>query len=69
MNIGGEGLPPGWSLVSLGELADIVSGITKGQKRGKETELRPVQYLRVANVQRGYLDLGEIRSHIEACRR
>jgi restriction endonuclease S subunit len=65
VNIGGEGLPPGWSLVSLGELADIVSGITKGQKRGKETELRPVQYLRVANVQRGYLDLGEIRT-IEA---
>jgi len=45
----------------LGNLADVVSGVTKGQKfNGRETF--EVPYLRVANVQDGYLDLSEIKT-------
>jgi type I restriction enzyme S subunit len=58
-------LPEGWSWASLDALAEIKGGITKGQKRNPREVLRSVPYLRVANVQRGYLDLKEVRS-IEA---
>jgi type I restriction enzyme, S subunit len=45
-------------------VADIGSGLTKGRKlNGQETIATP--YLRVANVQDGYLDLAEIKT-IEA---
>jgi len=48
----------------LANLADIVSGVTKGRKfNGKPTVMLP--YIRVANVQAGYLDLSEIKD-IEA---
>jgi type I restriction enzyme S subunit len=57
-------LPEGWCWSSLDQLAFVQGGITKGQKRTTE-KLRPVPYLRVANVQRGYLDLSEIKE-IEA---
>jgi type I restriction enzyme S subunit len=51
-------------LVKLGSIADIVSGVTKGRKiRGEK--IKSVPYLRVANVQAGYLDLAEI-SYIDA---
>jgi len=54
-------LPVGWMWLSLDAVADIVGGITVDQKRdGDDLELVP--YLRVANVQRGYLDLSEIKS-------
>ena len=54
-------LPDGWVWASLDALADLVGGITVDQKRDSDgTELVP--YLRVANVQRGYLDLSEIKS-------
>ncbi len=43
----------------------MVGGITKGQKRRGTERLRTVPYLRVANVQRGFLDLTEIKE-IEA---
>jgi type I restriction enzyme S subunit len=47
--------------VPLGELADVRSGVTKGRKlQGKETV--EVPYLRVANVQDGFLDLDEIKT-------
>lgn len=49
---------------SLDQIADVVSGITKGRKT-KEVELKEVPYLRVANVQDGYFDLSEIKT-IEA---
>lgn len=50
-----------WKLVNLGDISDIVSGVTKGQKyNGKK--LIEVPYLRVANVQEGYLDLSEIKT-------
>ncbi len=45
----------------LGQIADVRSGVTKGRKlHGKETV--EVPYLRVANVQDGYLDLDDVRS-------
>jgi len=42
---------------TLGEIADIVGGITKDAKRQTDPTFIEVPYLRVANVQRGYLDL------------
>ncbi|MGY0587904.1 MAG: restriction endonuclease subunit S [Paraglaciecola chathamensis] len=49
---------------TLGDCADVCSGVTKGQKFGdKPTITAP--YMRVANVQDGYLDLNEIKK-IEA---
>ena len=41
----------------LGDIADIVGGITKDSKRETDPGFIEVPYLRVANVQRGYLDL------------
>lgn len=54
-------LPEGWCWTNLQSLAEIKGGITKGQKRRTSAVLRRVPYLRVANVQRGYLDLTEIK--------
>jgi type I restriction enzyme S subunit len=54
-------LPEGWCWASLDQLAEIVGGITKGQKRRQDEATRAVPYLRVANVQRGYLDLSEVK--------
>ncbi|TDB48388.1 restriction endonuclease subunit S [Photorhabdus khanii] len=58
-------LPEGWVWASLDMLANIVSGITKGTKRKNIVETREIPYLRVANVQRGYIDLTEVKT-IEA---
>ena len=57
-------LPEGWSVARLDMIASLKGGITKDSKR-KNSESRSVPYLRVANVQRGYLDLTEIKE-IEA---
>ena len=49
-----------WEVKKLSYVADVVSGVTKGRKlQNKETLFAP--YLRVANVQDGYLDLDEIK--------
>jgi type I restriction enzyme S subunit len=61
----GRELPKGWRWVSLRGIADIAGGVTKGQKRRPNERVRRVPYLRVANVQRGYLDLTEVKE-IEA---
>jgi type I restriction enzyme, S subunit len=53
-------IPSNWSWVRLDTLAAIQGGITKDSKRKYESA-REVPYLRVANVQRGYLDLSEIK--------
>lgn len=58
-------LPRGWTWVTLDALTEIVGGLTKGQKRRPHEKMRHVTYLRVANVQRGYLDLSEMKT-IEA---
>ena len=38
------------------------SGVTKGQRHPKGRSLREIPYLRVANVQRGYLDLAHLKT-------
>lgn len=58
-------LPEGWVWASLDMLGEIASGVAKGTKRATNASTREVPYLRVANVQRGYLDLAQIRT-IEA---
>lgn len=45
---------------TLGEIAEVVGGVTKDSKRQGDSTFVEVPYLRVANVQRGYLDLREI---------
>lgn len=46
--------------VKLGEIAEVVGGVTKDIKRQADPSYVEVPYLRVANVQRGYLDLGVV---------
>jgi type I restriction enzyme S subunit len=66
-------LPESWSWTSLDAVADVVGGITVDKKRSAEG-CDEVPYLRVANVQRGFLDLAEVktivapRERIEALR-
>jgi type I restriction enzyme S subunit len=55
-------LPPGWCWTTLEAVAAIEGGITKDQKRARTAAMREVPYLRVANVQRGYLDLTEMKT-------
>lgn len=56
------GLPEGWTWASLDMLGEIASGVAKGSKRDADVEVREVPYLRVANVQRGFLDLSEVKT-------
>jgi type I restriction enzyme, S subunit len=52
--------PKGWPVAELSTVADIGSGLTKGRKlSGQDTVATP--YLRVANVQDGFLNLSEIK--------
>ena len=55
-------LPEGWVWASLDMLGEIASGVAKGTKRDSGVVVREVPYLRVANVQRGYLDLTEVKT-------
>ena len=60
---GGEGdYPAGWVVSTLGELGEIRSGIQVGRKRADTSEMVELPYLRVANVQRGWLDLEEMKA-------
>ena len=53
-------LASGWTWVKLGDIADLRGGITKGKNLdGKASTTLP--YLRVANVQDGYLNLNLIK--------
>ncbi len=54
-------LPKEWPVESLGVLAEIVSGVTLSAKTEAGFGIQ-VPYLRVANVQDGYLDLSEIKT-------
>lgn len=62
-------VPEGWKKLSLSSVADIRTGVAKGKKNLKNPVELP--YLRVANVQDGYIDLSAIkhiqieRDHIE----
>jgi type I restriction enzyme S subunit len=55
-------LPQGWCWTTLEAIANLVGGVTKDQKKANRAGMREVPYLRVANVQRGYLDLSEMKS-------
>jgi len=58
-------LPEGWVWANLDAIAEVKGGITKDSKRNHTPSSRLVPYLRVANVQRGYIDLSEVKE-IEA---
>jgi type I restriction enzyme S subunit len=49
-----------WPTIPLGEIAEVVGGVTKDAKRQNDPDFVEVPYLRVANVQRGFLDLSEV---------
>ena len=53
-------LPEGWAWARLDSVAALKGGITVDSKRADPTASM-VPYLRVANVQRGYLDMTEIK--------
>jgi type I restriction enzyme, S subunit len=54
-------IPDTWAWARLGELGDIVCGITVDKKRRPDDPIT-VPYLRVANVQRSRLDLTQIKT-------
>ena len=53
-------VPKDWEVKNLGDISSISSGITLGNEYS-ETDAVEVPYLRVANVQDGYLDLSEVK--------
>ena len=52
-------LPKSWSVVKLDSVASVQTGLAKGKQGLKDPITLP--YLRVANVQDGYLDLADIK--------
>ena len=54
-------VPEAWKTTSLNECAVVQTGVAKGRKLNG-AEAISVPYLRVANVQDGYLDLSEIKN-------
>jgi type I restriction enzyme, S subunit len=54
-------LPEGWVWTSLAAIGQLKGGLTKGQKRSPGEIVRQVPHLRVANVQRGRLELAEVK--------
>ena len=50
-----------WTETQLGRIAEITGGVTKDAKKQSAAD-EEVPYLRVANVQRGHLDLTEIKT-------
>jgi type I restriction enzyme S subunit len=53
-------LPAGWAWSVLGDVADVAGGVTKDSKKQDDPTFVEVPYLRVANVQRGFLDLTQV---------
>ncbi len=54
--------PDEWAWCRLADIAEIRGGVQKGAKSKSGEPCREVPYLRVANVQRGWLDLSEIKA-------
>ena len=54
--------PDEWGWTTLAEIADVRGGATKDSKRQDDPEFVEVPFLRVANVQRGFLDLAVVKS-------
>ena len=63
-------LPAGWRIATLSDVAEVRTGLAKASERKLRDPLN-VPYMRVANVQDGYLDLREVhtidleRSHLK----
>lgn len=55
-------LPDGWCCATVDQVIFVQGGLTKGKKRERSEEISEVPYLRVANVQRMFLDLDEIKT-------
>ena len=55
-------VPTDWPSAPLSECAVVQTGVAKGRKFGSGDDVLTVPYLRVANVQDGYLDLSEIKN-------
>jgi restriction endonuclease S subunit/predicted ATPase len=53
--------PINWTIARLGEIAEITGGVTKDSKKQNPAD-EELPYLRVANVQRGFFDLSEIKT-------
>ena len=53
-------IPEGWRITQLRHCASVKSGITLGKTYSGETELKEMPYLRVANVQDGYVDISDM---------
>ena len=53
--------PANWTIMRLDECAEVQTGVAKGRKLNS-TETVTLPYLRVANVQDGFLDLTEIKT-------
>lgn len=53
-------LPEGWDWARLGDVADVVGGVTKDSKKQSDPAMVEVPYLRVANVQRARLKLDDV---------
>jgi type I restriction enzyme S subunit len=52
-------VPKHWDVIALKRIADVHTGIAKGKDNGSRVTIS-VPYLRVANVQDGYLDLDSV---------
>lgn len=55
-------LPEGWVWASLEAVSEVTGGITKDKKKDTLPGMLEVPYLRVANVQRGSLDLSDMKT-------
>lgn len=53
-------IPNGWSLKRLKYLGQVRSGLAKGKKNDAATTTIELPYMRVANVQDGYIDLSDV---------
>jgi len=53
-------VPDSWAWTTLGEIAEVVGGVTKDGRKQSDPALPLIPYLRVANVQRGFLDLKKV---------
>ncbi len=58
-------LPTGWKRTMLGQVTDMQMGVTKGKVTQGSTVKLP--YLRVANVQDGYVDLSVVKKITLKC--
>ncbi len=54
-------IPKEWEVIPLSQMSEIASGVTLTSKISPDQKIE-VPYLRVANVQDGYLDLSEIKT-------